>query len=395
MKTKPDPKIIIASLVKEVEKYTHDGETGSYLLDPVFGIVRNRVNSEVAKTYVRLGQKQKAIQLLRYVLTAQAEDGSWNEIHPNYRQKSALVTSFIGDALITAYPHFPQDIPLENAKKFVMQNEKKSGYFLKSLTYTADHLNVNASCGAFLAGYGNLLSDKNAIDAAKRAAERVCRFQKKGYFPYTTDKGNYPYTYNVPCIHYQGVTLYYLSKIQEIIDEPWLKTSIESGTAWLASVQSDEGSFDWSKSGLMFAYYLSGAYAFAYAVFTSQSRENSHYSDNALRCLKVLERNIPSIALRWETASWTSFFKPGLTTVKTAFLGDFPIRHRLFRTGYGYYRQISRRRIGNSVDEKTFLALCRVLHIPSSTIEPTNNFPDLFMTSEILDCMSSAGCDVL
>jgi hypothetical protein len=395
MKATPDPKIIIASLLKEVEKYSHEEEKGFYILDPVFGIVRNRVNAEVAKTYVRHGQKQKAIQLLRYVLTDQAEDGSWDEIHPNYRKKSALVTSFIGDALITAYPHFPQDIPLENAKKFVIQSEKKSGYFLKSHTYTADHLNVDASCGAFLAEYGNLLMDKNAIDAARRAAEHICRFQKNGYFPYTTDKGNYPYTYNVPCIHYQGVTLYYLLKIQEIIDEPWLKKSIESGTMWLASIQHHDGTFDWSKSGLMFSYYLSGAYAFAYAVFTSQSRENSQYSDNALRCLKVLERNMPSLALRWETASRTSFFIPGLTTIKTAFLGDFPLRHRLFRTGYGYYRQISRRRIGTSIDEKTFLALCRVLHISSSTIEPSNNFPDLFMTSEILDCLSSSRCDVL
>jgi len=395
MKMKPDPKIIVASLLKEVEKYTHTGEKGSYILDPVFGIVRNRVNTEVAKTYFRSNYPNKGIQLIKYVLSDQAEDGSWNEIHPQYHQKSALVTSFIGSGLVVAYPFYPQDTCLEKAKNFVLQNERKPGNFLKSLAFTADHLNVDASCGAFLAEYGNLFSDKNAIHAAKRAAEHICRFQKNGYFPYTIDKGNYPYTYNVPCIHYQGVTLYYLLKIQEIIDEPWLKKSIESGTAWLASVQHDDGTFDWSKSGLMFAYYLSGAYAFAYAVFTSQSRENSQYSDNALRCLKVLERNMPSIALRWETASWASFFTPGLKTVKTAFLGDFPLKHRLFRTGYGYYRQISRRRIGTSVDEKTFLALCRVLHISSSTIEPTNNFPDMFMTSEILDCLSSSRCDVL
>jgi len=394
MKIKPELMTIIESVLKEADKYTHEGENGSYLLDPNFGIVRNRVNAEVAKTLIRLGQNQKAIQLLRYVLSAQEGDGSWNEIHPYYNQKSALVTAFIGDTLVTAYPHFPQDIPLENAKNFVLQNEKRPGYFLKSLTYTADHLNVDASCGAFLAGYGDIFGDENAIDAAKRAAERVCSFQKKGNFPYTTDQGNYPYVYNVPCIHYQGVTLYYLIKIQEIIDEPWLKKSLESGTEWLASTQRDDGSFNWSKSGFMFSYYLTGAYAFAYAVFTSQSRGNSEYSDNALRCLNILEKNCPSIALRWETASWISFFVPRLTTVRSAFLGDFPLGHRLFRSGYGYYRQISRRRIRNHVDEKTFISLCRLLHISSSTIEPTNNFPDLFMTSEILDCLSFAGCDI-
>lgn len=394
MKTEPDPKIIVASLLQEVEKYLHDGEPGSYFQDPVFGIVRNRVHAEVAKTYIRTGQPQKAVQLLRYVLSSQAEDGSWNEIHPHYNQKSALVTAFIGDALVTAYPHFPQDAALDNAAAYVLQNEKKPGYFVKSLSYPADHLNVDASCGAFLAGYGNLSGDTKTTDAAKRAAERVCRFQKNGYFPYAADKGTYPYTYDVPCIHYQGVTLYYLLKIQDIIDEPWLEKSLESGTAWLASVQRKDGSFDWSKSGLMFSYYLSGAYAFAYAVFTSRSRVHSRYSDNASGCLEVLEKNIPSIALRWETASWLSFFVPGLSTVKTAYLGDFPLSHRLFRFGYGSYRQIARRIIRADADEKTFRALCSLLGISPSTIEPANNFPDLFMTSEILDCLSYGWKDV-
>lgn len=389
----PPPEKIVESLLKEVEKFAHDGEDGTYILDPIFGIVRNRVNAEVAKTYFRMNFPEKGVRLMKYVISAQAEDGSWNEIHPNYNQKSALITAFIGDALVVTYPHFPQDTALDNAKTYVLQNEKSPGYFVKSQTFTADHLNVDASCGAFLAEYGNLFSDTETIDAATRAAQRVCRFQKNGYFPYVSDKGNYPYIFNFPCIHYQGVTLYYLSKIQNIIDEPWLEKSLESGTAWLASAQREDGTFDWSRSGLMFAYYLTGAYAFAYAVFTRQSYAKDEYSDNALKCLKVLEKNIPSLALRWETASWPSLFVPRFTTVKTAFLGDFPLSHRLFRFGYGSYRQIARRRIANNADDKTFLTLCRLLHISASTIEPTNNFPDMFMTSEILDCLSSPRCD--
>lgn len=403
---------IIERLLREVEKCTRNETKGTCIVDPVFGIVRNRVNAEVAKAYFRCNFPDKGIPLMKYVLSAQGEDGSWNEIHPHYNQKSALITSFIGSALVVAYPamdiplsmsacgkpamntYFALDAALENAKAYVLQNEKRPGYFVKSETYTADHLNVDASCGAFLAEYGNLFSDTGSIDAARRAAQRVCKFQKNGYFPYASDKGNYPYRYDVPCCHYQGVTLYYLQKIQKIIDEPWLEKSLSSGTAWLASVQRADGTFDWSKSGLMFAYYLSGAYAFAYAVFSTQCRENSTYSDNASRCLEVLKKNTPSLALRWETASRTSFFVPKLITVKTALLGDFPVRHRLFRTGYGYYRQISRRRIRSTVDEKTFISLCRLLHISPSTIEPTNNFPDMFMTSEILDCLSSARCDV-
>jgi len=389
MKPEPDSKKITESLLKEVEKYTHEGEHGSFILDPVFGLIRNRVHAEVAKTYFRLGYKEKGIQLLQYALSAQGQDGAWDEIHPNYRQKSALVTSFIGDALVTAYPYFPQDIPLENAKKFVLQNEKKPGYFLKSLTYTADHLNVDASCGAFLAEYGNLFSDKNAIEAAKRAARHVCWFQKNGYFPYTTDTGNYPCTYNVPCIHYQGVTLYYLSKIQEIIDEPWLQKSLESGTAWLASVQNKDGTFDWSKSGLMFSYYLTGAYAFAYAVFSIRSKQDEKYRDNAQKCLAVIQNNISSFALRWESASWMSFFIPRFITLKSSLLGEYPLSHRVFRYGYGSYRQIARRRYSEDpLNDIPFQRLTKLLHLSPSVIEASKNFPDLFMTSEILDCLS-------
>jgi hypothetical protein len=395
MKNQRDPKIIIESLLTEVEKYTIKGERGSYILDPVFGIVRNRVNTEVAKTYFRTHYPEKGIQLMKYVQSEQADDGSWNEIHPHYNQKSALVTSFIGSGLVIAYPFYQQDTSLEKAKNFVLQNEMKSGYFKKSRTFTADHLNVDASCGAFLAEYGDLFSDTNAIHAARRAAEHVCRFQKKGWFPYTIDKGNYPYTYNIPCIHYQGVTLYYLLKIQKIIDEPWLKKSIDSGTAWLASVQFEDGSFDWSKSGLMFSYYLSGAYAFAFAVFTAVSLLDNRYSDNAQGCLNTLEKNMNSISLRWETDTVSSLLMPEFTTLRSMGLGEFPLSHRIFRLGYGSYRQVGRRRIKSGINDTVFHTLCGLLHITPSTIEPMNNYPDLFMTSEILDCLSSVGKGVV
>ena len=37
-----------------------------------------------------------------------------------------------------------------------------------------------------------------------------------------------------------------------------------------------------------------------------------------------------------------------------------------------------------------FEALSRLLGIRSSTVEPSKNFPDLFMTSEMLDCLSQS-----
>ncbi len=381
---------IIKSLLKEVKKHAVIKNDSAFILDPIFKIQRNRIHAEVCKTLIRLQSDTKLIdQLLNTMVNSQNDDGSWNEVHPRYNHPSSLVTSFIAEAILHGQRKNKTDyISLEKAKTYILSQEKELGYFIKSTVFTADCLNVNASCGAFLAEYGRKFSDSNAISAAKRAAERVCLYQKKGSFPYTSNKGNYAYICDIPCIHYQGVTLYYLIKIQEIVNEPWLQSHINAGTEWLAGVQKSNGFFDWAKSGLMFSYYLTGAYAFAYAVFSHQSKINPQYYNNAQACLKVLKMNTPSITLRWETESWASFFFPRLVTVRTAFLGDYPLKHRLFRIGYGLYRQISRRRIQSNVNEKTFNALCRLLHISPSTIEPINNFPDLFMTSEILDCLS-------
>jgi hypothetical protein len=42
------------------------------------------------------------------------------------------------------------------------------------------------------------------------------------------------------------------------------------------------------------------------------------------------------------------------------------------------------------VDPYLFRTLCRLLRIQSSTVEPSVNFPDLFMTSEVLECLSQS-----
>ena len=76
---------------------------------------------------------------------------------------------------------------------------------------------------------------------------------------------------------------------------------------------------------------------------------------------------------------------------KVASIGEYPVRHRAFRFGYAVYRQIARRRYSETAETRSFKALCRLLRIRSSTVEPSKNFPDLFMTSEVLDCLSQSG----
>lgn len=385
-----DADSITLSLLHEAcKQLVFDGEV-AYFTDPVYpGLIRNRVNAEIMKCMIRLGKTEHVPALIRYICSKQAADGSWNEIHPNYDQPSALITAFIGDALLEAYDICPQDSALHLAHLYVMDAEKRPGYFLKSENYTADCLNVNASCGAFLAKYAELFNDSEALNAAKRAAYQVCRFQfEDGAYPYTSDKGSYQYANDVPCVHYQGVTMYYLEKINEILHDPHIDASLLKGAKWLAAVQQEDGSFDWSKSGLNFAYYLSGAAAFAYAAFSYVGRLDAVYLKNAELALVHLQKLMKGIMLRWEPAAPLSLIADVSTARKTACLGEFPLKERCFRFGYAMYRQNARRRYAETVDPKFFMRLCSIMNIHPSTVEPFNNFQDMFMTSEVLDCLS-------
>lgn len=371
----------------------------AYTVDPVYGIIRNRVNAECVKTLIRINGLRGSEytnhieKLLNWLLDKQNSDGSWNEVHVNYNHPSALITSIVGEALVDGYLLLKNErlkMAAFQARDFVLENQISPGYFKKSSVYTGDHLNVDATCGAFLAKFGKMFSDSECLDAAKTAAEHICKCQfSDGAFPYTNEKkGNYQYCLNIPCIHYQGVTLYYLLKIIDSLDNGWLDHEFEKGIKWLASVQFPDGKFDWSRSGLMFAYYLSGAYAFSIPCFIYGTKWNSTYSENAEKALNVLGLNVKDIVNRRENASMISFPASIFTTFNTANIGNYPLSHRLFRFGYGMYRQFSRRRFSNSVNPEMFNLLSGILGIESSTIEPDNNFPDLFMTSEVLDCLS-------
>ncbi|NJE61795.1 prenyltransferase/squalene oxidase repeat-containing protein [Thermococcus sp. 21S7] len=389
----------VHSLLNEATRHLVVNDSMAYIEDPVFDVIRNRVTAEYLKAVIRLygGERADLItKLVNFLLSRQNSSGSWNEIHPNYNQESALVTSFVGEALLMALPYLREEMgervraSLKRARDFVLLNEIEEGYFRKSTLYTADYLNVDATCGAFLAQYHDSTGDKAALEGALRAAKRVCRFQEAdGSFPYTVNSGSEKYPLNVPCIHYQGVTLYYLSKIHAVTREKWLEKCLLRGVDWLSRVQKSDGRFDWSRSGLMFAYYLTGAYAFGIAAFIYASQWSRKYIENAGRLLPVLADNTPNIVLRWERGRWGDFPKDLLVSFRSAWLGKYPFTHRLFRLGYALYRQVARRRFSEDVrDDAVFNLLTRLLGVKTSTIEPSRNFPDMFMTSEVLDCLS-------
>jgi hypothetical protein len=388
---------IINSVYKKgVKPLIVEGENYAYIRDPVFEIKRNRVIAETLKAIIRLNLEKDEIilKLCNYLEKNQNRDGSWNEIHPNYSQPSALITSIIGEALLMMFEKFPSkslEASIHHASRYVLSQEKSPGYFLKSAHYTADHLNADATCGAFLTLYGKTFSDEKCIKIARNTAKHICDQQfSNGSYPYTINKENYSYIFNIPCIHYQGVTMYYLFKINEVIKEKWLEESLIRGVEWLASVQKSDGRFDWSKSGLMFAYYLTGAYAFAFSSFLYISQWDKKYLKNAHLCLNNLKRNIEDLFLRWEKDSWATFPFSIPITLRSALMGDYPFKYKVFRFGYGMYRQMARRRFSKQPNDKIFKNIIKIMAIQSSTIEPFNNYTDLFITSEVIDCLSNA-----
>lgn len=379
----------IKPLIVEKENY-------AYIRDPIFGIKRNRVVAEVLKSLIRLELEPDDILIRKFcdfLIKNQNKDGSWNEIHPNYNQPSALITSIVGESLLFVYVKYKQKDLQESicrAKNYTLSQEKSAGFFIKSKYYTADHLNVDATCGAFLALYGRIISDDLCLKTAEAAAQHICNHQfSDGSFPYATNKGNYSNIFNIPCIHYQGVTTYYLSKIDYQLKAEFIKQSLLKAGDWLSSVQKDNGKFDWSHSGLMFAYYLTGAYAFSFASFLYLLKWEKKYAENGYKCLHILNQNINEMVLRWEKDPWITLPFSLKTTFKTSKIGNFPMKQKFFRLGYGFYRQIARRRFSNRLDDKLFLDITKFIKIQATTIEPFSNYQDLFMSSESLDCLSS------
>ena len=367
-----------------------------YLRDPVVRVRRYRVVAELVKTLVRLKlQEEKGVvdQLCAFLLRGQNEDGSWNELHPHYDQPSALVTSLVGEALLLVYhvtPRAEWEQPLEKARDYVLSMEDTPGYFIKSRLYREDHLNVDAACGSFVSLYDEVFSDQQCREAAVRAARHVCDHQQMdGSYPYRVGKQGSAYLFNVPCVHYQGVTLHYLCGIAPALEEPWFVESVQRGGRWLVERQRESGRFDWSGSGLMLALYLTGAYGFACSSFLFLSRFDERFTEYAQRCLGMLARNMNGLCLRWEKDSWWSL--PGAVPVSlaSACFNGFPLRHRVFLLGYRLYREVARRRYACVLDDRLFHGLVERFGWTVSTVEPFANYPDVFMTTEVMECLSA------
>ena len=376
----------------------------AFVNDKVTKVIRTRVTAEICSTLVKLHSlkilenKMLIQKMSRWLIDNQNSNGSWNEAHINYNQPSTVFTSVCALSLLEVSESFAEfninEEIFDKAAKFILDQEIDFGAYKKSEHVHADILNADAMAAAFLLKFGSKSSTEKYTKAGKRAIANICLQQfSNGAYPYSGPKRAYPYKYHffIPCIHYQAVTLYYLIKSAFYIKSDRLEQSILSGVEWLVKNQKEDGYFEWKNSGLNFALYLSATYAFVLPIYQNLLSNNTNATKLMKESLSVLKEQIfDNILLRWEKGNSKSvivgFFEAG----KGGSIGEYPILFKLMRTLHRLHREISRTKVSSNLIPSKLISRPTGYSAYLGTVESSTNHPDLYMTSEALDALSTS-----
>ena len=376
----------------------------AFVNDKVTKVIRTRVTAEICSTLVKLHSlkilenKMLIQKMSRWLIDNQNSNGSWNEAHINYNQPSTVFTSVCALSLLEVSESFPEfninEEIFDKAAKFILDQEIDFGAYKKSEHVHADILNADAMAAAFLLKFGSKSSTEKYTKAGKRAIANICLQQfSNGAYPYSGPKRAYPYKYHffIPCIHYQAVTLYYLIKSAFYIKSDRLEQSILSGVEWLVKNQKEDGYFEWKNSGLNFALYLSATYAFVLPIYQNLLSNNTNATKLMKESLSVLKEQIfDNILLRWEKGNSKSvivgFFEAG----KGGSIGEYPKLFKLMRTLHRLHREISRTKVSSNLIPSKLISRPTGYSAYLGTVESSTNHPDLYMTSEALDALSTS-----
>ena len=395
---------ITKQLLDGVMKQLTVTDEDAFVSDDVTKVVRTRITAEICSTLVKLHSlKISDNQLLikkmtKWLIDNQNSNGSWNETHLHYNQPSTVFTSICALSLLEVSESFPEfNINKEifhNAAKFILDQEIDFGAYKKSELVHADILNADAMAAAFLLKFGNKSSNENYIKAGERAIANICLHQFiDGAYPYSGPKRAYPYKYHfyIPCIHYQAVTLYYLIKSALYIKSESLQHSILSGAKWLLKNQKDDGYFQWKNSGLNFALYLSATYAFVLPIYQNLLSDDTNATKLMRESLNVLKEQIfDNILLRWEKGNSKSVIVGFFEATKGGSIGEYPLVFKLMRTLHRLHREISRMKISNHITPSKLISRPTGYSAYLGHVESSTNHPDLYMTSEALDALSTS-----
>ena len=185
------------------------------------------------------------------------------------------------------------------------------------------------------------------------------------------------------------MTLFYLIKTTPYIKSEWLEHSILSGTKWLMKNQKNDGYFKWKNSGLNFALYLSGTYAFAIPVYQKNLANDTNASTLIKKSMNVLKKQMSQgILLRWEKGSIKSIIKGFLEAPKGGLIGNYPIVFTFLRIMHRLYREVARSKISDKITPSKLISKPSGYSAYLGTVESSTNHPDMYMTTEALDALS-------
>jgi hypothetical protein len=210
-------------------------------------------NSTLAMTYFNLSKitkeesyRQKGLELIQRLLKKQNDDGSWNEIYPNINAKSTLATAYVG--LMLAKIGIYNNSLLENmasrlikATGYVVNNEMKPGYFLKSEINDKDTVNVNLICALFLLYMYKHFQRDDLLKISLRTVKRVMKAQlESGAFPYYHDEKRY-----LTPLHYHAGITRLLADYFLLLPDNELYSSLKKAISWLSNKLETDGGINW------------------------------------------------------------------------------------------------------------------------------------------------------
>jgi hypothetical protein len=395
---------LIKQLLDGVMKQLTITDETAFLKDNVSKVIRTRVTAELCSTLVKIHNLKISDheimikKLTKWLIDNQNSNGSWNETHIKYDKPSTVFTAICALTLLEVSESFPEinidEKVFEKTAEFILNQEMDSGAYRKSELVHADILNADAMAAVFLLKFGTKSSNENYIKTGTRAVAHICSHQFiDGAYPYGGPLRAYPYKYHfyIPCVHYQAVTLYYLIKTKPYIKSEWLEHSIFSGTKWLMKNQKDNGYFEWKDSGLNFALYLSGTYAFALSVYQNFLSNDTNVTKLMEKSVDVLKEQIfQGILLRWEKGNVKSIVKGFLEAPKGGSIGNYPISFKFLRMMHRLYREVARSKISNKITPSKLITKPTGYSAYLGTVESSTNHPDMYMTTEALDALSSS-----
>ncbi|MFX0022747.1 MAG: hypothetical protein ACFE9S_10495 [Candidatus Hermodarchaeota archaeon] len=325
------------------------------------------------------------IELINNLISLQQNSGSWIEIHRNYYQPSALITSICVISLekalhlinsnlieIQNYQAIRSEID-ESIRKGQMYVKKQfRGHSIKkSELIRLKILNVNAIAS-------------NALpEVAPSLLKGISLYQKKnGAIPYSDPIRKHPFDYplNFFSIFYHCLTLYYISQLikkPHFSSEEWMIHSYKLGLNRLRSVIKKSGDIKWIESRFPHADYQNNTYAFILRLLfleLSQIQKNNLY--------KRLVKNISNVGLSYtyeigkkHTLIFRLFF-----SIRYLFGDRLKIKDRVKRVLHSCYQEYAR----TFPTQKIHPSILYRLTKNSFSQPPPYNLPNYVVTLEIL-----------